>query len=434
MKIKSQLSRKKILGYAMLAPSLAFVEVPLYLHIPKYYHAAFGLNLGIIGFILLIVRSLDAIKDPLLGIGLDKLVRAKFSYKQIIGYALAPFILSYYLLFHPTSLMPLAMSLALALFCIHFLDSLLSIAYLSLGAVITDQYHDRTRIAAYREGIKVIGVIIASLMPVFLLHGIDTPSALIGSYTVTTYILCILVIVGGLLFHRLCPEPIPLKNIGQKSIPLGTTFKRATQYLPFRNLVFIYGINALASAIPTTLIFFFIDHVLEASSQTFVFLMVYFMAAVLGMGLWTHLAKTRSKKFSWLVGMIVSVITFSFAFWIGREDIVLYGLICFFSGLCLGADVVIPPAIFADIIDKVDPKKQWHTGFFGVWSVTTKLATALAAGISLSLLDSSGFSLAPQSPSSIRMLYITYALIPCLFKSLAAILLYYSPIDQKESL
>jgi Na+/melibiose symporter-like transporter len=150
------------------------------------------------------------------------------------------------------------------------------------------------------------------------------------------------------------------------------------------------------------------------------------------MGIWTKLAKIKSKRFSWLVGMVISIVAYSYAFWISQGDLIYYGFICFFSGLCLGADVAIPPAIFADVIDKDDPTKKWHTGFFGVWSVTTKLAIALAAGIPLTLLDYSGFSENPQSVGGLRMLSICYALIPCFFKILACIMLYYSSIDQER--
>lgn len=426
------LSRKALLGYAFLAPSLAFAELPLYLHIPKYYHMAFGLNLSIIGIILLGVRSIDALKDPFLGIGVDRLLEAKFSYKQIIAYSLIPFILSYYFLFNPSLSVGIALSLTLALLLVHFFDSLLTIAYLSLGAVITNQYHDRTRITAYREGIKVIGVILASVLPALKFQGQNDSQTLIESFSFATYVLVALVVVGGCSFYKWSPQPQNTPRLPRNSVSLKAVFNRAIQYISFRRLVGIYGFNAIASAIPATLIFFFIDHVLKATSYTVVFLSIYFIAAVLGMGIWTKLAKVRSKRFSWLVGMGVSIIVFSFAFMLGKGDLISYGFICFFSGLCLGADVAIPPAIFADVIDQVDPDKKWHAGFFGVWSVTTKLAIALAAGISLTLLDYGGFSEAPESGTSLIMLSVVYALIPCFFKIIAFTLLYRSSIDLEK--
>ncbi|MBM3632830.1 MAG: MFS transporter [Alphaproteobacteria bacterium] len=434
MNSQKHLSRKSIFGYALLAPSIAFAQLPLYLYIPKYYHVVFGLNLGTIGIILLIIRSIDALKDPFLGLGVDKLLQLKFTYKQIILLSLIPFVISYYYLFHPPQSIAIAVSLAIALFSLHFFDSLLNIAYLALGAVMTDQYHERTRITAYREGIKVVGVILAALLPAIFIQAQDDSKQLVDSFTLATYVLALLVAIGGLLFYRWSPQPLKRSPKTSDSTPLRIVFKQAVQYQPFRNLVTIYAFNSIAAAISATLVFFFIDHVLKASSYTFVFLAIYFLAAVFGMGVWTRLAKVRSKKFSWLVGMIVSIIAYSFAFWLTEGDIILYGFICFFSGLCLGSDVAIPPAIFADVIDRVDPNKKWHSGFFGVWNVTTKLSIAVAAGLALSLLGYAGFNENPGSGFSLTMLSAIYALIPCFFKILATIMLYCSSIDQEQKL
>jgi len=433
MDSQKPLSRISILGYALLAPSIAFAQLPLYLYIPKYYHVVFGLKLGTIGIILLMIRSIDALKDPFLGLGVDKLLQAKFTYRQIVIFSLIPFVISYYYLFHPPQSIAIAVSLAIALFSLHFFDSLLNIAYLALGAVMTDQYHERTRITAYREGIKVIGVILASLLPAVFLQAEDNSNQLVESFTLATYVLTLLIGIGGLLFYRWIPsKPLTHHPETSDSTPLRIVFKQAIQYQPFRNLVTIYAFNSIAAAISATLVFFFIDHVLKASSYTFVFLAIYFLAAVCGMGVWTRLAKTRSKRFSWLVGMIVSILVYSYAFCLTEGEIIYYGFICFFSGLCLGSDVAIPPAIFADVIDKVDPHKKWHAGFFGVWNVTTKLSIAIAAGLALSLLDYASFNENPDSGSSLTMLSVTYALIPCFFKILATIMLYYSSVDQKE--
>lgn len=426
------LPRIRVLGYAILAPSIAFAQLPLHLYIPKYYHVVFGLNVGTIAIILMIIRSIDAVKDPFLGLVVDKLIQAKVTYRQIIIFSLTPFVISYYYLFHPPPFIAIIISLPIALFSLHFFDSLLNIAYLALGAAITDQYHERTRISAYREGIKVVGVIIAALLPALFIHSQDDPRQLVESFTFATYVLTLLVGIGGLLFYIWSPQPLRHYGDTTNSKPLRIVFKKAIQYRPFQNLVTVYAFNSIAAAISATLVFFFIDHVLKASSYTFIFLTIYFLAAVFGMGVWTRLAKIRSKRFSWLIGMILSILVYSYAFCLTEGDLIIFGLICFFSGLCLGSDVAIPFAIFADVIDQIDIDKKWHAGFFGVWNVTTKLSVAVATALALSLLDYAGFNENPGSRLSLTMLSFTYALIPCFFKFLAIVVLYYSSIDQEK--
>ena len=53
--------------YAALGVPLAFASLPLYVHVPALYAAASPLDLATIGFILLAVRSLDMVADPLIG-------------------------------------------------------------------------------------------------------------------------------------------------------------------------------------------------------------------------------------------------------------------------------------------------------------------------------------------------------------------------------
>ncbi|MGL6187574.1 MAG: MFS transporter [Holosporales bacterium] len=430
---EQSLSRKSILGYALLAPSIAFAELPLYLYLPKYYHLVFGLNLWTIGAILLVIRGLDALKDPFLGLGVDALRKKKITHRHIIALSIIPFIISYYLLFQPLKAIDIVVSLSLALFFVHFFDSLITITYLSLGAAITDEYHERTRITAYREGIKVIGVILASLLPVLFFQGEVDPHKMVYSFQVTTFVLSVLMIVGGYLFYQWSPSPLIIQSIPSTSLSLREVLKGAIKDKPFRSLIFIYGVNSLASGIAATLFFFFIDHILKGTSDTFIFLLIYFVAAFLGMGVWTKLAQIRSKRLSWLVGMVLSIIVYSYAFWLKEGDLIPYGFICLLSGLCLGADVAIPPAIFADVIDHIDPWKKSHSGYFGIWNVTTKLAIAFAAAIPLTLLDYFGFSQNPKSVFGLKMLSISYALIPCYFKILATVTLYYSSIDQEKT-
>ena len=54
---------------------LAFVALPLYVIWPHYFATQFGVSIGLIGALLLLARSLDALLDPLLGLGVDRLLQ-----------------------------------------------------------------------------------------------------------------------------------------------------------------------------------------------------------------------------------------------------------------------------------------------------------------------------------------------------------------------
>ena len=69
-------------------------------------------------------------------------------------------------------------------------------------------------------------------------------------------------------------------------------------------------------------------------------------------------------------------------------------------------------------------------GYFGWWNFATKLNLALAAGISLPLLDWLGYAPGHASEEGLRALVIGYALLPCGLKLCAGLLLWRSPLKQ----
>ncbi len=55
------------ISYGAMGLPLAFVALPLYVHLPNYYASNFGISLATLGAILLLARLFDAFTDPLLG-------------------------------------------------------------------------------------------------------------------------------------------------------------------------------------------------------------------------------------------------------------------------------------------------------------------------------------------------------------------------------
>ena len=56
-----------LLRYAALAVPLAFAGLPIYVTVPKFYAERQGMNLALLGALLLGVRLIDCFLDPLIG-------------------------------------------------------------------------------------------------------------------------------------------------------------------------------------------------------------------------------------------------------------------------------------------------------------------------------------------------------------------------------
>ena len=64
--VRSALAPRQWLAYGVLGLPLAMAALPVYVHVPHLYAGA-GVNLTLLGVLLLAARLLDAGMDPLLG-------------------------------------------------------------------------------------------------------------------------------------------------------------------------------------------------------------------------------------------------------------------------------------------------------------------------------------------------------------------------------
>lgn len=133
--------------------------------------------------------------------------------------------------------------------------------------------------------------------------------------------------------------------------------------------------------------------------------------------------------------MIIALVIFAPAVLLGQGDLLLFTAICVATGLTLGADLSLPASIQADVVDQDTAETgEQRTGlFFALWSVATKAALAISAGIALISLDLAGFeSGAENSQTALLTLAVLYALVPAILKLIAVALMWNFPLGKVE--
>lgn len=287
-----------------------------------------------------------------------------------------------------------------------------SISYYAWGAELTGDPEDRTRVTATREGFALGGVLLAALLPQALMEWLGVSAAM--AWFSAAFVL--LLTLGATVTLVRAPRP-PLHR--PVTDPPWRSWLRAVRNRDFRRLCAVFLLNGMAAAVPATLVVFYVEHVLDAAGWTGVFLAVYFLAGVAGMVLWVRTAAAYGKRSAWLLSMAVAIGAFAWAATLGPGDLLAFTVICMITGLALGADLALPPAMLADVL-AVTPNGFDDAGsHFGLWNLLAKLSLALAAGTALPLLQALGFH--PDDPGSgLGALAATYALLPCLLKLAAA--------------
>lgn len=404
------------LRYGLMALPLAFVALPLYVFLPNYYARSFGLPLASLGVLLLLARVADALIDPLLGRWVDRLFAR--SQAQVLRFsAVAALLLAagFIALFFPPVREhgDLLVWAACALLVCYLGYSALTLVQQSWGALLGGDAPLRSRIVAWREGLGLAGVILASMAP------------LAWGLPVTAAILCLALVLGWLAWTA-APAPVLAPAPASAQADAGLQVFAPLRYKPFRALLAVFLANGIASALPATLILFFVQDRLQApASMEPWFLASYFLAAALGMAPVSRLVARWGLQALWLASMGLSVAVFAWAAQLGSGDSLPFIAICMLSGLCMAADLTVPGAMLAGLINS-QPEPGRDSGiYWGWWNMAAKLNLALAAGLALPLLSFAGYEPGSRSEEALRSITWAYCVLPCILKLGAAALLYF---------
>lgn len=400
-----------LLRYAALAVPLAFVGLPIYVHIPQFYGQVVGMNLAVLGAILLGVRLLDCFLDPLIGWLRDRYPTHRLAMMRA---AVAGLIVGYWLVFNPAFTAPgfeQGAALAGSLVLVYGSFSVLMVHYYASGVALAGVPSDAARVAAYRESAMLIGVLFASILPPLLAQ-----HAALHAYSLLAIIFAPMLLIGSAITLRLptfgapaTAQPVP--GLGG----LVTCWRTPA----IRQVLVVLFFNSIPGAITGTLFLFFTADILHASAtQAGLLLMLYFVSAAAAIPFWAALSRRVGLVRALMAGMALAIAAFVFAYGLGAGDLVAFAIICAVSGAAVGADLSLLSAMFAK---RLEACPELAGMAFGLWHFLSKLTLALAAGFVLPLLAAYGYR--PGGDTSLTILSLAYALIPCVMKCVALAIL-----------
>ena len=414
------LTRPALLTYGALGLPLAFAGLPVYLHAPDFYATSFGLPLAALGAVLLGLRAIDAVQDPLIGVLSDRFARRRKAVLLAGAFLLMAGVAG---LFNPPAFAgasgdPSATG-ALAWFALNVFVcttgfSIVTINYQALGGLWRASAAGRTRITATREALGLGGILAASILPSVLANRYDAAAG----FQIVTLVLAVLLAAGGLLFLRWFGTA-PLSDVAASVRPGALRDILRSRW--GKRFYGIFFVSNFASAIPAVLVLFYIRDRLEAAEWTGLFLLVYFLSGAASMPVWQAVSARAGKPKAWGISMVVAVATFVWAFTLGPGDIVAFAIVCVLSGAALGADLALPPAMVADRIAATGDRHR-AASYFSASAFFAKASLALATGLALPLLDALGYIPGVTAVAGAALsLSAVYALAPCAIKIVSAL-------------
>ena len=391
--------------------------------LPAFFAEVHGFEISLIGIIIFLSKLIDIITDPLVGWLNDKNFFPRKAY-LLIGGILSGLALTQLFLKQDIDQ---EIFLFVWLSILYLGWTMFQIPYLSIGYDLEKNYFLRTKLSATREFFILLGLFCSLGIPMFfsisnekLLENIVFIATLFG-------------LMGLILFCSLIPEN---KRTNEKKIKFKKVIKNLKKNIFFSKIFLVLVVNNLANVFPMVLFAFFITYVLggdDSNRQTTLFF--YFLFAIMGVPFWTIISKKYGKKEVWSLSLFMSAMFFLLVFFLEDGNFVFFIIISCITGFCLGADLIIPPSIQADITD-------WHRSKFGedisgvLFSIITflnKFAFAVVSIFVFGIMGVLDFDTDGEINTNVRLfIIISYALAPILLKLLAAYLLVNFKLKENE--
>ena len=410
-------SKSQILFLTFLALPLAFVGIPIYLNITDFYARSFDLNLALIGFLLIFIRAFDALQDPAIGWFSDYLATKKITRRRIIALASIFLSLSFYLVFNPpmalsqnAAIVWFVLNLAFTYTCFNFV----TINFESLAAITARNDSQRITINSYKEFFGLLGMILAFILPAIL-------SQFFAFSLTESYVALSLMFAAFILFATLVFLPRLKSDSVNFSTAKNLSFFSVLKDKKFLFFLAIFITNSVAVSLPAANLNFFIRDILHDEKNLGWFLSIYFLSACLFIPLWKILFKRFGITETWIFSIAFSVLIFLFAYFLKAENSLYFYAVCFFSGAFLGADLIAPPIILAQLTQY---KKELVSSYFSIWNMAVKFGLMIAASGSLIALSFLGYHPTNSTSEGLQAVAFFYAALPCLLKLLVIALLF----------
>ena len=424
MQGKSEVPFLTKLAYGTVNTPLSFIGFPLVIYVAPFYSGELGLPLALVGTMLFIARITDVITDPIVGILSDK-VQTRFGRRKIwLATGTAVMVLGVYMLFIPDP--PVTVWYLLLWVSVVYLGfTMIALPHEAWGGELSPHYHERTQITGTRQTFGLIGLVLATVVPAVIISQGGKSGAVLealGWTVLATLPLSVMVVCWFVPEKPNAP--------GEVHVPFWRGLQLMTRNGPFKRILLVLFIAVIGETFRITITYFFAMQVIGIANLGTLYLW-YFVTGLLAIPVWIKLGHRIGKHRALGVSFTIIILSSAGMYLLGKGDTLAFTVLFAMKGFCFGSLQLLPSAMVADVVD-VDTLRsgQKRQGlFYAVAGVVLKLGMALGQGLSLNLLDLTGFSAAGSNGADqLWWLSFFYCVAPCAFFLVALRLVWKYPL------
>ncbi len=315
--------------------------------------------------------------------------------------------------------------------------TLFFVPHLSLGAELSDDYHERSRMFGTRHAAYIIGSILSLVSLYFLINEEFDPNGDVRALASDLGLLAVVIMFGLVIFAVARLRERPEFQGRVKSSPV-KAFKDVWQNPHARLLLIVTFIEHVGSSAIAALTLYVTHYVVGAPTWAPIIIFAYMLPSFASVPLWIPLSRRFGKIRVWIFGMVLTGVSFGAMFLLPFFDDVNTRLtwiisMAVFAGLANGCGGTIGPSVQGDVIDYDEhlTGERKEGAYFAAWNFVQKSALGVMLLLTGFVLDFSGFVPNVEQTMTVKMSMVTlYGLFPLICYAIGAVMFTRFKLDE----
>ncbi len=418
-----------LLAYSGPSTPISMLMLQLIVYLPPLYASEIGIPLAQVGLVFFLARAWDAVIDPVLG-NLSDQTRSRWGRrKPWIAVGVPLLMISTYALALPPPGVGVMYLLVVAFF-FYIALAAVQIPYMSWGAELSRDYAGRTRIGAYREGALMLGIVLATSLPLLVLGANPSLREILGVFVLTTLVLLPLTSAIALFAVPVAP----FVESGRHGLFDALGLLR--QNRPLLRLLFGVFLFWLGGSMWNAMVLFMVSNTLGLTMSSFLwFVFLQYLVSVLFLPFATWLGNRIGRHRALVIGAVAFFALLPLFMWVPRGEFLPALAVFLAAGMVTNFIWVMPPALISDTVEYGMFKGAGDDAalYMALYMFVQKLALAVGVGLALPLAAGLGFDMAnPSSAESLRAINWVGLILPGIVSIGGAVVLWNYPITRER--